>query len=982
MVRQGDYPQSMLHRRKKNVQKVNEGNDEWRSDGKEDKLMRRKPTWLYPKTNLVSFFAGLLIFVLVYINLRLGPSPINHEIFPKSPETCVITISALNNFGFVVNLYDSVMDNSPEIECFIWYLGDISEPTSAEGRKGMADISKEIDMKPKFKLVTMKEMEEKNFDHFEIEKFAFMFDLVELQTTIKPFAFQYTFQHFGAKSAIFLDNDIWVTSPLVEIEKQLKRHSAVVTPHVSAPIPEDGKKLNNKNILQTGVFNFGFVAFSNTDTAASFLRFWAEQLSLYGFTNLEKGMFYDQNWGMFIPAFFDHDDYYVIRDHRYNIAYWNMHYTGKGLHMRDGEPHIDNPATNKPEKTVFIHFSGISLLEEYNMDMISRYQNRFTLEDFPHIRDVLLAYTDRLTAHNTMHYRRLPYGYDKYSNGMKINAQERRMYAAAAFPARDITFKAGEDDSVYESTLSCFVRAIFQRDVEWMNPFCASKECLSDTSKITFLQWFVSSTLERPVDLKGALFFTSLEYNVWRSRPDLQAVFTDPTGSSYDGFKAWFNSSSPVEEGMVDSGLREIWRETWKDNIQNDSKYHKQVESSDDIGVNVYGWHAGLFSIGIVAIKMFRAAQAVNLPSNAIEATNAISKQYVSEDVLGIEFTRSCNEAVNLVVMNADCTSQFVIDFPQGLRDVKYNIGYWLWELDVFPDFWMPNLKIYDEIWCATDFIKNSIENSDGYDGTPIRVLAIPNETEEEIVEKEMEIPLSLKKNLRGSSSSKPFVFLVVFDFVSSEQRKNPGAAIRAFMSAFPLSDDPDGKKHQLIVKTHSGSSEQTANIKTIAKDDPRVIFINALLSDEENRALHNYQDCHVSLHRSEGYGMNILESMAVGIPAIATNYSGNVDFFEAMPKLENKCTFPIPYKLVELEDLYGPYTKGNHWAEADHESAVLAMRTAAEYNCKKQALGREMIKEVKNHFGPEAVGKQMKFLLNEALPRIIAKQEASKLRS
>lgn len=48
-------------------------------------------------------------------------------------------------------------------------------------------------------------------------------------------------------------------------------------------------------------------------------------------------MFYDKNWGMFIPAYFDHEDYYVLRDSRYNIAYWNLHERGEVIKLdQDG----------------------------------------------------------------------------------------------------------------------------------------------------------------------------------------------------------------------------------------------------------------------------------------------------------------------------------------------------------------------------------------------------------------------------------------------------------------------------------------------------------------------------------------------------------------------------------------------------------------------------------------------------------------------
>jgi len=94
-------------------------------------------------------------------------------------------------------------------------------------------------------------------------------------------------------------------------------------------------------------------------------------------------MHFDQNWGHFIPVHFDHDDYYVIRDYRYNIAYWNLHERGNGLHMKNGIPHLENPDAGKDAKVVFIHFSGISLLEDYDMFGISQHQTRYTIKDFP-----------------------------------------------------------------------------------------------------------------------------------------------------------------------------------------------------------------------------------------------------------------------------------------------------------------------------------------------------------------------------------------------------------------------------------------------------------------------------------------------------------------------------------------------------------------------------------------------------------------------
>ncbi|KAL3936338.1 MAG: hypothetical protein SGARI_002600, partial [Bacillariaceae sp.] len=334
-------------------------------------VVRKNPTYrrfksslrgmLDSRVALAFIVAALTGYMTLYTSMSasfkaLNTAVISHQgVLPidmnaGSKDTCVMTISAWNNFGFVWNLYDSIIENSPSIGCFIWFVGDISVHPDKEAAQKIRHIKSVSD---RFTVVTMADMEKELGERFNPTELAFKFDMVELQTTIKPFAFQYVFQKFGASSTIFLDNDIWVTSSLLPLQRELQKRSAVVTPHILSPIPEDGNKQKDKDILTAGVFNFGFVAFKNSPTAMAFLDFWSQRLTSYGFVDAENGMFYDQNWGMFIPAFFDHDDYMVIRDPRYNIAYWNLHDTGAKLHLDEatGLPFLDN------ERAVFVHFS-------------------------------------------------------------------------------------------------------------------------------------------------------------------------------------------------------------------------------------------------------------------------------------------------------------------------------------------------------------------------------------------------------------------------------------------------------------------------------------------------------------------------------------------------------------------------------------------------------------------------------------------------
>ena len=54
------------------------------------------------------------------------------------------------------------------------------------------------------------------------------------------------------------------------------------------------------------------------------------------------------------------------------------------------------------------------------------------------------------------------------------------------------------------------------------------------------------------------------------------------------------------------------------------------------------------------------------------------TKEFASPLDLGISVTRSCSEAVNLVVMNAPETVLYENEIPERMRKDKYQIGYWV----------------------------------------------------------------------------------------------------------------------------------------------------------------------------------------------------------------------------------------------------------------------------------------------------------------
>jgi glycosyltransferase involved in cell wall biosynthesis len=96
-------------------------------------------------------------------------------------------------------------------------------------------------------------------------------------------------------------------------------------------------------------------------------------------------------------------------------------------------------------------------------------------------------------------------------------------------------------------------------------------------------------------------------------------------------------------------------------------------------------------------------------------------------------------------------------------------------------------------------------------------------------------------------------------------------------------------------------------------------------LSSALNNDLMKCVSAYVSLHRSEGLGLNILEAMQVKVPVIVTAYGGNMDF------CNYGNSFLIPFELVPVEDRSYLYPPLGCWAEADVDAAALAMTSIAQ---------------------------------------------------
>ncbi|WP_340649634.1 glycosyltransferase [Pseudoxanthomonas winnipegensis] len=314
-------------------------------------------------------------------------------------------------------------------------------------------------------------------------------------------------------------------------------------------------------------------------------------------------------------------------------------------------------------------------------------------------------------------------------------------------------------------------------------------------------------------------------------------------------------------------------------------------------GVNLYGYLHGQFGLGQSARQYARALLQARYPVGLHDAGIAIP--HACDDRSLVPFMGgAATQPINLVFVNPDHFAQVRPALPAA----AYTIGFWFWELDSIPVDWMQALDQVDEVWVATAFVERAFRRA-----TDKPVIRIPHP-----------IPQALELALPRSCfdlHEDAFVFLCSFDFNSSIHRKNPFAVIAAFKSAFP---DPQARV-QLLIKTSNGHRHPAllAELLRHAQADARVLVRDQVLNDAQLCALQRSVDAYVSLHRAEGLGLGLAETMALGKPVIATAWSGNLDFMDD----ENSCL--VPFRLVPVQPGQYPHVQDAKWAEADTEAAA-----------------------------------------------------------
>lgn len=285
-----------------------------------------------------------------------------------------------------------------------------------------------------------------------------------------------------------------------------------------------------------------------------------------------------------------------------------------------------------------------------------------------------------------------------------------------------------------------------------------------------------------------------------------------------------------------------------------------------------------------------------------------------------------------IIAINPDIAIHIIDKIKFDLFLNKKIIGYWVWELPDPPPSWVYMNHLIHEIWTPSNFSKNSLCK---IFSVPIKVVSHPAAL--------IKLPNSLfdsKENIRKKYNieENSFVAFQSFSFQSCLERKNIIDAIEVFKGAFKT------EKNAYFIIRYSGQNifpKALSRLKNEAKNyKEKIILLES--NDDENQLFELYKasDIYISLHRSEGFGLNIAEAMLAGLPTMVTNWSGNLDF------TDSNCSILIDSELIKVVDPDKIYSD-SYWAQPNKEQAIaklIEFKNNIELRLKLKENGRKQI--------------------------------------
>jgi hypothetical protein len=257
----------------------------------------------------------------------------------------------------------------------------------------------------------------------EFRRMSVIYDAFELANALKPWLLLHLLRR-GEEAVVYLDSDIEVFHPITDLGDLAVAHGILLTPHTTRAIPRDRRSPEEKDILQTGMYNGGCIVVGAK--ATEFLDWWGERLRRDCLDERERGLFVDQRWLDFVPSLFDH---HLLRDRGCNVAFWNLN---QGDLSWNGNGYEVNGRMLR-----FFHFSGFDpgVPEQVWSRSGTRHPLRVDLREEPALRTLYGHYAERLLEEGHGEWIGVQYGFGRTAGGLVLDRRMRRLYRRALLAA-------------------------------------------------------------------------------------------------------------------------------------------------------------------------------------------------------------------------------------------------------------------------------------------------------------------------------------------------------------------------------------------------------------------------------------------------------------------------------------------------------------------------------------------------------------------
>ncbi len=337
-------------------------------------------------------------------------------------------------------------------------------------------------------------------------------------------------------------------------------------------------------------------------------------------------------------------------------------------------------------------------------------------------------------------------------------------------------------------------------------------------------------------------------------------------------------------------------------------------------GINVIGFISGNLGLGVATRNTVRMLTGQGVPVALTDVDPGGGRMGHDTSYRALTSERSGTPyLIDLFHMDPSTVANVLRADPSLACGDRVSACVPFWELPVLPAEWLDVLDAMDIVLAPTRFVEATIVDAlpDALCIHYPQAAFVPEDVSAD--------------RARWNIPASAVAFVSSFDINSDIERKNPEAAIAAFGQAFPGRDDV-----RLVLKINSTPeareryADRLSRMLEVACEDPRVMVIDRVLDYADVLSLYASCDVLVSLHRSEGLGLSLMEAMSFGLPVVATGWSGNMDFMTP----ENSC--PVGYDLVPVDSAHPSYTadvvgRNVVWAEPHVSEAAGYMRRLAD---------------------------------------------------